>query len=196
MNPFLVEFTGLPESGKTTCIKTISERFVKIGLKVKYIQESAEIISDTNIPKGSFEAHLSMRLLTIFNIIKSNYDDYDLILIDRGLLDGILYTEKFLADNPDKSIECTNLINLIRGLEQYYPDLLILFKVDPKVAIQRKGHEGSIVNMKFLNEYSILMDDFRKNLTCQNICIDTTFSPKEKISDLIFNLVSEYSEKG
>lgn len=194
--PFMVEFTGSPEAGKTTCIKTILERLTEQGLTVKYIQESAEIVSNSNIPKRSFEAHLSMRLLTVYNILNAKYENYDLVLIDRGLLDGIFYTMKFLADNLDNFDKCNELIKLLDCLKtSICPDLLVIFKVNPETAIERKGHEGSIVNLSFVKDYNTLLDTFQNTLSSPNVLIDTSELSREEVANSVLDLITSEIEK-
>lgn len=190
--PFMVEFTGSPEAGKTTCINTLLQRFSDCGLKVKYIQESAEIISCSSIPKKSFDAHISMRLLSIINILKAKYENYDLVLIDRGLIDGIFYTIKFLADNTDNYDECSRLINLLDCLKSSIsPDLLVIFKVSPEISIKRKGHEGTIVNLSFCKEYNRLLDSFLTSLESPYTVVDTSNLSKEEVSNIVFNKITD-----
>ena len=191
--PFIVEFTGSPEAGKTTCIKTILKRFENQGLRVKYIQESAEIVSDdTNIPKTSFEAHLLMRLLSILSIIENKYEDYDLILVDRGLIDGIFYTIKYLTDYIDSYDECSALISLLDCLKKFItPDLLVIFRVDPETSIDRRGGEGRIVNLSFVRNYNRLLDSFVDSLTVPYNLIDTTNLSEDEVSEQVYDLITD-----
>lgn len=100
MKTITVEFTGTPESGKTTCIKRLIEHFEKLGYKVGFIQESAEIVPK-NIPKGHFDGHLWMRLHSLENILEKKHSECDILLIDRGVIDGIFYTYLYLSRNPE-----------------------------------------------------------------------------------------------
>lgn len=194
--PFLVEFTGTPEAGKTTCIKTILNRFSENGISVQYIQESAEIVSYSNIPKKSFEAHLSMRLKTIDKIINAKYENYDLVLIDRGLLDGIFYTMKFLVDNPNNYNECQKLIELLDCLKtKIAPNLLVIFKAQPETAIKRKGHEGSLVNLSFCKDFNTLLVSFQQSLSSPNVLINTDELSKKQVADIVYDLIINEYEK-
>ena len=40
--PFMVEFTGTPEAGKTTTIKNVANKLTNMGYRVSILQESAE----------------------------------------------------------------------------------------------------------------------------------------------------------
>lgn len=48
--PLTIEFTGLPNSGKTTLIHNLAKDLRNNGLKVKIMQEDAELVP-TEIPK-------------------------------------------------------------------------------------------------------------------------------------------------
>lgn len=188
--PFMVEFTGSPEAGKTTCIQNLLNRFnSETKLKVHVICESAEIV-DKKIPKGSFETHLSMRLMTLNKIIEAKYNpSYDIVLIDRGLLDGIIFTLMFLFRNMDRYNECSSLINLLDSVkEKLSPNLLIILKSSPDISIERKGHEGRLVNTDFIKSYNSLLDVFEKTVQIPHHIIDTSFSTKLEIS----NMISDY----
>ena len=88
--PFMVEFTGTPESGKTTTIKNLSNKLISNGYEVTVLQESAERLP-TEIPKGTWNANLWMHFQTTAEILRASYIKADIILIDRGLLDSNFY---------------------------------------------------------------------------------------------------------
>ena len=48
--PLVIEFTGLPNSGKTTLIHVLAEKLQEDGYKVKIMQEDAELVPKC-IPK-------------------------------------------------------------------------------------------------------------------------------------------------
>ena len=194
--PFMVEFTGSPEAGKTTCIQNLINRFNETNLKVHVIRESAEVV-DKNIPKGSFESHLSMRLLTLNKIIEAKYNSsYDIVLIDRGLIDGVIFTLMFLIRNMDCFDECSNLIDLLLSLKKsLLPDFLVILESSPDVSIKRKGHEGRLVNNDFIKNYNALLNAFEKNAQIPHCLIDTSFSTKIEITNVVFNYITEEMAK-
>ena len=51
--PIIIEFTGLPNSGKTTFIYNLSKTLEESGLKVKIMQEDAELVPK-EIPKKTW----------------------------------------------------------------------------------------------------------------------------------------------
>ena len=92
--PFIVEFSGTPEAGKTTAIGTVANMLRSNGYKVVTLQESAESLP-LEIPKGSFDANLWMHLRTQSELLKAVYSPNDIILADRGLIDSFFYGWKF-----------------------------------------------------------------------------------------------------
>lgn len=191
--PFLVEFTGTPESGKTTCVKELCKRLINQGFKVKYVQETAEIIDDTTMPKNNFEYHLAIRLLALVNICEAKYENYDFILIDRGIIDGIFYTIFRMARELNEYLECQKLIEFLQSLQHLLnPNLVIFFSVQPEVAIERRGgREGRLVNLSFLNNYNKLLSSFKSTIDIPKYSIDTSSLSKEDVTDEVFNAILE-----
>lgn len=191
--PFLVEFTGTPESGKTTCVKTLCERLTNQGFKVKYVQETAEIIHDTTIPKDTFEYHLTIRLLALVNICEAKYENYDFVLIDRGIIDGIFYTILRMTRESDEYLECQKLVEFLQFFQHFFnPNLVVFFSVQPKVAIERRGgREGRFVNLSLLNDYNTLLNSFKSTIELPNYSIDTSTLSKKDVANQVFNTILE-----
>ena len=47
--PFMVEFTGTPEAGKTTSIRNVANKLLNEGYTVAILEESAERLPEENI---------------------------------------------------------------------------------------------------------------------------------------------------
>ena len=82
--PFMVEFTGTPEAGKTTVITNVSNQLTALGYRVFVLKESAEKLP-RQIPKGTWDANLWMHYQTMSGLLKAKYINADIVLIDRGL---------------------------------------------------------------------------------------------------------------
>ena len=95
--PINIELTGTPEAGKTTQMARLSKLLRQDGFIVRTIRESAEIVP-TCFKKRSIEANRWMRLKTSADVLCANSEDVDIILIDRGLVDGIIWQEIFLEE--------------------------------------------------------------------------------------------------
>lgn len=54
-NPLTIEFTGLPNSGKTTLIHNLSDLLREKGINVQIMQEDAELVPK-EIPKKNVDS--------------------------------------------------------------------------------------------------------------------------------------------
>ena len=159
--PFMVEFTGTPESGKTTTIKNLSNKLISNGYEVTVLQESAERLP-TEIPKGTWNANLWMHFQTTAEILRASYIKADIILIDRGLLDSNFYGKKFLWEGIATKEQYEKFKS--QFIEELFPDFLIALTVSPLTAIKRRGGAGHLVNENYINRYNDLFIDTIKEI--------------------------------
>lgn len=184
MNTVTVEFTGTPEAGKTNCIQTIKNTLMEAGYTVDYIQESAELVPK-EIPKGDFDGHLWMRLHSLENILVERHNECDVLLIDRGILDGIFYTYLALSNNPKKEKECSSLIRFLSELTFYNPDFLFVFTCEAEVSIIRRGGEGRLVTLDYIQKYNKMLSSFIPTISIPCKVIDTSHLSKEELCNLV-----------
>ena len=92
--PFIVEFSGTPEAGKTTTIGTVANMLRNKGYKVITLRESAEMLPE-EIAKGTFEGNLWMHMITQSELLRASYSKSDIVLADRGIIDSYFYGWKF-----------------------------------------------------------------------------------------------------
>lgn len=184
MKTLMVEFTGTPEAGKTTCIRNIIPRLEEKGLSVTCIQESAEIIPK-GFPKGGFDTHLWMRFHSLEQILSQRYSQSDILLIDRGLIDGIFYTYEFYSRNPEEENHCFNFIRFLHQLDFLFPDFLFVFTVKPDIAIDRRGGEGRLVTLNFVKSYNNLLTSFVPSITVPHAVINSSELSKEELTEIV-----------
>ncbi len=175
--PFIVEFTGTPEAGKTTTIDLVEQKLLNLGYTVKVYPESAEK-SKSIFPKEEYSKYDSkfwMYLDTLRNITEAPYQNYDIILFDRGAID-----KKFWINlDASNGIFNTRLSYLAKLFDDIPPDLLIVLRVSVNESLRRRGGEGHIVTKSFLETYNSILDVFidsigiNKNIICtDNMQID------------------------
>lgn len=186
--PFMVEFTGTPEAGKTTTIKNVANKFASIGYKVSVLQESAERLPP-DIPKGTWDANLWMHYQTLSGILQASYFQTDIILIDRGLIDSSFYGKKFLWEGVCTKVQYQKFRQ--QFIDELFPDFLIALTVLPEVAIKRRGGEGKLVNEEYLKRYNELFIKFYSTLNCKKTLIDTAQLDVYEMNNLIFKTISE-----
>lgn len=175
--PFIVEFTGTPEAGKTTTIDLVEQKLLNLGYTVKVYPESAEK-SKSIFPKeeyAKYDSKFWMYLDTLRNITEAPYQNYDIILFDRGAID-----KKFWINlDASNGIFNTRLSYLAKLFDDMPPDLLIVLSVSVNESLRRRGGEGHVVTKSFLETYNSILDVFidsigiNKNIICtDNMQID------------------------
>lgn len=88
MRPFIVEFVGTPEAGKTTSVKMLRRSLEEKGYKVGLVRESAEIVPDM-FKTGSSKGNIWMTLKTAQKLYEEINNVRDIVLVDRGIVDSL-----------------------------------------------------------------------------------------------------------
>ena len=186
--PFMVEFSGTPEAGKSTAIATVNKLLEKHGYKTMILKESAESLP-REIPKGTFVSNLWMHLITQAGILRAQYTSANIVLIDRGIIDSKFYAWKFLNEKGC-SIEqfdefhrtCLKLID---------PDLFLGFLVSPEISIKRRGGEGKLVTEKYVKSFNRLFMEFFVTIGVKKRLFQTDAVSIEELGKLLFNTILE-----
>lgn len=85
--PQIVEFTGTPVSGKTTCINSVDDFLRRSGFRVMRPQEGAEVFR--GIPRDSPRYNIATGIYALQVVLNAMYDrNHDIVLLDRGLHDA------------------------------------------------------------------------------------------------------------
>lgn len=186
--PFMVEFTGTPEAGKTTTIKNVANKLGSIGYEVSILHESAENLPE-EIPKGTWHANLWMHYRTLAGILQASYFQADIVLIDRGLIDSRFYGKKFLWEGVCTETQYQKFRE--QFIDELFPDFLIALTVPPEVAVERRGGEGRLVNEEYLRRYNEFFYRYYVELNCKKTLIDTSHLSVYEMNKLIFRKILE-----
>lgn len=82
--PIVIEFSGLPNSGKTTLVQNLNDLCSKRGITTLSVQEPAELLPSC-ITKGSIDQNLWITLETLQRSLELTYtSEKDFIFLDRG----------------------------------------------------------------------------------------------------------------
>lgn len=148
INKIAIEIVGLPYIGKTTIIsemihqlrtKKIRHHQISEYSGPEYFYESAKLTPDVNIARA---------LSCARELIEKSYDERaDIILIDRGIYDSLVWMDWFkdcrnIPDENSKSMEI--LLDYIVGKFKRY--IVVWLDGDPKLSIARHAGLGRIVN--------------------------------------------------
>ena len=190
--PFIVEFTGTPEAGKTTTIHIIYELLTSLGYKVKLYPESAESTPHF-FPKKSIEANIWRNFDTFKHVLEAPYQsDYDIIILDRGAIDRTFWVYLDSIYDFTSSVKNAPFLGIIKD---YNPDLLITLIVTPEEAIKRKGGEGTIVTKEFICNYNNLLTVFINSIGINKTIICTDNRAINDVVDEVQKLILENVKK-
>ena len=187
--PFIVEFSGTPEAGKTTTIGTVANMLRNKGYKVITLRESAEMLPE-EIPKGTFEGNLWMHMITQSELLRASYSKSDIVLADRGIIDSYFYGWKFKKEKKCTKREYEEFKNTF--LKRLVPDLLIALMVSPELSIKRRGGEGRLVNTEYVRSYNELFLDFYGKTKVQKELIITDKLDIYEMNTIIYDITLKY----
>ena len=198
--PFLVEFTGTPEAGKTSTIIALNEILKSEGLKIGIVQEAASRIYE-NLPRGTNNYSIWTFVTTVKEIVEQMNKNYDIVLVDRGVLDRTFWN-LFSYNKKDLSLHEKQIRDefMLSDFIPYKSDLLFAFKIPSDESIKRKGKEGSWVNKGNIDLYNYTLEQFISNFKKLNVktklsIIDTYNVPKEEITQKVKKIILDNIDK-
>lgn len=119
-SPFIVEFTGLPKSGKTIIISRLKNILESQKLRVWVVEEAATEKVDP-IHRGDllvFNMLCAIENLKNLLLAGTMRGTYDVVLMDRGIYDSIVWCE-FLSASGLLASKSKNAIETFLLLEQW-----------------------------------------------------------------------------
>ena len=186
--PFMVEFSGTPEAGKTTTINTVANIMRNANYRVIVLRESAGGGGGGGA-KGTFQANMWMHFITQAGLLKAVHADADIALIDRGIVDSEFYGQKFLLEGGCSKDEYEEFERTF--LQCLKPDLFITLMVTPEEAIKRRGGEGRLVNREYVRKYNEAYLKYFRTVQYPKELINTEMKEpcevSKQVSDIILN---------
>ncbi len=149
---YVIEFYGMPKAGKSTQIDILETYFKREKQKkVRVVHEGARICPIDK--EDRFHYNIWSLNNTINRIIETKKQSFDYVLIDRGVIDHIAFTQALYKSKyiTKKQMEITiSYAKQFIGLE----DIAFCCFMDPEETIDRenKHHRtlGRVINPKFL----------------------------------------------
>lgn len=178
--PLFIEFAGTPKSGKSTCIDAVNHFFRRLkfrGLKYKVLaptegasKRTPYYLKDDLV---SFNAWSATYALT--HILEGRYstDEYQLVIMDRGLFDALAWFELLKQRKDITSDDCSAIQKfLLIDHWRELVDMIFLFSTDPSTSLERENSNkliqegGRAMNPDFLEKlngaYETTREDFSK----------------------------------
>jgi len=144
----VIEFAGMPRAGKTTAIEVMESLMKKDGAKVRLIYEGARISPLDKSDRYNYNAWSFHN--TINRVLEARLDNYDFILIDRGVFDHVAFLKAIESQCAGRDMIST---------EKYYLNFLnlqdqeILFTVDVEEAIRRERKNKPVLGRVFEHDF-------------------------------------------
>ena len=185
--PYIVEFAGTPKAGKTTSLHVLHRFLRDCGYQVHVMRERA---GDCPVAmKGHFFFNTWTTTTMLASMIESLESEADVLLLDRGVFDAIVWLESQKLDHqlsPEEYEVFRRFVLLDRW--RTLTDLTFVLKVAPDTALERENKDlliprtGSIMGPGFLERYNRVLDkvqdSVRGDFSFFNIDTTTHGSPQ------------------
>lgn len=210
--PYVIEFTGTPRTGKTTLINNLLDFFKKGGFNVKvieefttskkYKQEVYPVLKDKN--KKIINIEVPKYVLEDLN--KSINDNPDIIIIDRCLLDRLIWMDRLFLKKGITLKEYNDYKSEYIPLIKEKIDIIIGTSTDSLTALKRDYNANlslekrNFLNEENINEYNTSLLNMENLANKENInfkLYDTTNKNMREISleitkDILKNMKEKY----
>jgi predicted NUDIX family phosphoesterase/thymidylate kinase len=159
--PIVIEFSGSPKSGKTTCINSLELFLKRNGFSVEVVQERASICPVADKVSPMFNIWTACTSITgMISYLECKDVSCDVLILDRGVFDAFcwfdwLHKKQSIGSINKKAIESFLSLDLIINRI----DIVFAFTVAPDVSIEREyanlltDKHGTIMSQKVLGEY-------------------------------------------
>ncbi len=209
--PFIIEITGLPDSGKSTILNRIDVFLRRQGsndqeCKILIPQEGTRAVR--NIPRAAFQHSIAASNYALQVLLQQSYSiDYDLLLFDRGIYDAWCFVE-WLHQKRKLEKEDSDCFKLFFTHEGWFKNVDICFFImcDIKIAIARNRKAafltrkaGFRTNPKNIAElYSAFMTGYNyfKDQGAPVVLIDTTILDiGQATRKVLIKILEEFEQK-
>jgi len=156
---FILELTGTPKAGKTSTLATLQAFFKSAGFKVATLKERAAECPLSM--KGHFFFNAWTMATMLADVLANLETDADLLLLDRGFLDALIWLELQVARHQVSSEErrvFTEFVLLPRWRDLV--DHTIVMTATPERALEREDRgtliprRGTLMNLASLAEFN------------------------------------------
>ncbi|MFA5853718.1 MAG: hypothetical protein WC866_01390 [Patescibacteria group bacterium] len=137
IRPFVVELLGTPKSGKTTIAEAIEHTLKRNDGIVTARPEGATVVD--RVKRDTPHYNLETCRYALSEVTQRLESDLDLIILDRGLMDGMIWME-YWQKRGDLSEDDYAKAIAFYGMEIFRDlfDLHVLLVCEPEVAMQRE----------------------------------------------------------
>jgi predicted NUDIX family phosphoesterase/predicted ATPase len=190
--PIVIEFSGSPKSGKTSCINSLEVFLKRNGFKVEIIHELARECPVSEKDNPMFNIWTScMSIAGMIGVLDKDSPNCDVLILDRGIFDACCWFH-WLSANSHLGLKQKQIIEKFLMMDSFINrvNIIFAFYADPKTSIEREyatlltDKPGNIMNETVLSEYltSIKATISSKKIFCHSIFeIDTSKKNQDEV---------------
>jgi predicted ATPase len=149
MPKLIVEFAGVPASGKTTAANSLAAVLSKRGRRVEVVREAAESAPFSGDGKEKWQFNAWTLLDAVSQSLRLQCDSAaDCVIFDRGLFDARCWLDWHMFGKR-LDLKVFEVLDRFAGIPDWYGqvDVVFLLQADYRVALKRRnGVVGRIVN--------------------------------------------------
>ena len=208
IEPYTIEFTGTPRTGKTTLINNLYDFFKKGKFKTSILEEftTSKRYKEQIYPKLKNEyknvVNTEIPKYVLKDLEEEMQKDLDVILIDRSLFDRIIWVNRLYLKNGMKEDEYKDYLNTYIPLVNEKIDIVIALKTDAITALKRDYNANlslekrNFLNEDNINEYNASLENTLKMFENKVYLFDTTnTSQRETSIEVAHKILDEYRNK-
>lgn len=190
--PIVIEFSGLPNSGKTTLLHNLKKLCECNNVSAIIMQEPAELFPST-IPKGTIAQNLWITLETLQKSLEIAYmNDVDFILLDRGFYNQLFWATMYDEKDATYSSYVIDFMEKFDAMYHVRPDYLFIIDVDVEESIRRRmattNNPVTFSKKDFLINYKSKFEEFYKKIDSR-FYLDSTNLSKNEVADIVFKKI-------
>jgi thymidylate kinase len=197
----IIEFAGLPRSGKSSNIAVVKDFYSRSGRTVRLVAEGARSCPFSNKHRLEFASWTANQALSAVIEASVNCRDGSIVLQDRGLFDALAFVTLLELEGRISSETSSRLLGYFGNpLWLNRLDLVFLFRVSPEVALSRdlaamlKAPPGVITNtetmLKLDSAYDRIVTTYGQYLP-RIVEIDSTQTSHYEIAQTVIRTVEE-----
>lgn len=188
--PKIVEFAGLPRSGKTTAASGLKRFLESEGSKVYLVKERASLCPIPGKLHPDFNLWTSLSFLREFLIARNTGCHY--VIADRGIFDASIWIKLFCSEQ--KHAEEYRAFQKLEKLDflTRVPKKIFFFYCEIDVALEREfertlvSRDGKIMNKEVLGKYLHTYLSMKGATETECVEIDTTNLPISKMLSCVY----------
>ena len=188
--PIIVEFSGTPKSGKSSCIEIVSHFFRRLHYRVLSPSEGASRRTPYHLRADLVDFNTWSASYALTHVLESLHDpyNYQLVILDRGLFDALAWFQLLANRSEIDQVTCDQVHSFLL-IEKWRSviDEVFLFTADPETSMKRENQNalidepGTTMNPTFLQNLNAAYNSVRERYSgdfSHFQAIDTSASEK------------------